>query len=46
MKRLLVLLLMLALPAISATAQAETPDECAARLDQSIAIKTYVEAAN
>lgn len=46
MKKLLALLLMLALPAVSAAAQAETPDECAARLDQSIAIRTYNEAAN
>lgn len=44
MKRLLILLLLLALPAVSAAAQVETPDECAARLAQDIHIETYQQA--
>lgn len=44
MKRLLILLLTLALPAISTAAQADTPDECAARLDLDIRVTTYAEA--
>ncbi len=46
MKKILVMFAVIALLTLgSRFASAETPDECAARLDQSIAIKTYQQAA-
>ncbi len=45
MKTLAILTLTAVLTLLSSIAHAETPDECAARLDQSIAVTTYAAAA-
>ena len=44
--RLILMLLLAALPLMSGVAQVETPDECAARLDDEIEVRSIAEATN
>ena len=44
--RLILMLLLAALPLMSGVAQVETPDQCAARLDDEIEVRSIVEATN